>query len=196
MGNDDERRIALNDAMNRYADGDDAAFGEVYDGIAPRLLSFFMNQVRDTPRAEDLVQQTLLQLHAARRNYVLGSDVLPWAFAIGRNVLIDWRRKHRREVLFSTAEDNDAATDRHIERGLVPDGMAATKQLADLIRTEFHQLPESQRTAFDLVRGEGLSVAETAQVLGTTPMAIKLRVHRVCEALRAVLAGKARRARS
>jgi RNA polymerase sigma-70 factor, ECF subfamily len=193
MGKDEESRTALNDAMDRYADGEDAAFGEVYDGIVPRLLSFFTNQVRETPRAEDLVQQTLLQLHAARRNYIRGSDVLPWAFAIGRNVLADWRRKGRREVLFSKTEDNDAALDGTLERGFVPDEMAETKQMADLVRAQFALLPEAQRAAFDLVRGEGLSIAETAQVLGTTPMAIKLRVHRVYEALRAVLGGKATR---
>jgi len=48
-------------------------------------------------------------------------------------------------------------------------------------------LPETQRVAFELVKEEGLSLAEAAQVLGTTVSAVKLRAHRAYEALRAVL---------
>jgi DNA-directed RNA polymerase specialized sigma24 family protein len=82
-----ETRRALNAAMERYADGDDAAFEEIYDLLTPRLVAFFMRQVEDATRAEELVERTLLQMHAARRHYLRGSDVVPWAYAIGRHVL-------------------------------------------------------------------------------------------------------------
>ncbi len=186
MAPPDEIRCSLNAAMDRYADGDESAFGEVYDLLAPRLLAFFMRQVRDTAWSEDLVQQTLLQMHAARRNYARGSDVVPWAFAIGRNILIDARRKTKKECLFQTAEDNAAAIDQCVDRSSMPDGIASTKQIARRVRAELERLPESQRAAYNLVRGEGLSVAETAEVLGTTQGAVKLRVHRVYEALRSL----------
>jgi RNA polymerase sigma-70 factor (ECF subfamily) len=45
----------------------------------------------------------------------------------------------------------------------------------------------SQRAAFELIKQEGLTVAEAAQVLGTTVAAVKLRAHRAYEALRAAL---------
>jgi RNA polymerase sigma-70 factor (ECF subfamily) len=183
---DDERR-ALNAAMDRYAEGDDAAFAEVYDLLAPRLLAFFNRQLGDATRAEDIVQQTLLQMHAARRNYATGSDVMPWAFAIGRRVLIDARRRTRKEVLFHSAEADAAALDLGVDRESVPDGLASTREMAEMVRAELNRLPASQRAAYDLVREEGLSVAQTAEVLGTTPTAVKLRVHRVYEALRRVL---------
>jgi RNA polymerase sigma-70 factor (ECF subfamily) len=48
-------------------------------------------------------------------------------------------------------------------------------------------LPESQRAAFRLIKQEGLSVAEAAQVLGTTVAAVKLRAHRAYEALRGAI---------
>jgi RNA polymerase sigma-70 factor (ECF subfamily) len=184
----DDNRWALNAAMDRYADGEDVAFAEVYDLLAPRLLGYFTRQLGELGRAEDLVQQTLLQMHAARRNYVTGSDVLPWAFAIGRNVLIDGRRRTRREVLFQTAEDDAAALDRDVDRSSNPDDLAAAAQMAGLVQERLDRLPETQRAAYNLVRGEGLSVAETAEILGTTPTAVKLRVHRVYEMLRGVLA--------
>jgi len=186
----EDAHLALNAAMDRYADGDDDAFGEVYDHLAPRLLSFFVRQVQGRARAEDLVQQTLLQMHAARRNYAQGSNVLPWAFAIARHVLIDARRRSSREVLFDTAEDNAAALDRNVTRDSSPEDFAATREMAERVSRELDRLPEGQRTAYDLVRREGLSIVDAAEVLGTTPTAIKLRVHRAYEALRAVLVGE------
>jgi RNA polymerase sigma-70 factor (ECF subfamily) len=61
------------------------------------------------------------------------------------------------------------------------------QQLATRIQRELARLPETQRVAFELVKQEGLSLAEAAQVLGTTVAAVKLRAHRAYEALRAVL---------
>lgn len=183
----DDERQTLNAAMDRYAEGNDSAFAEIYDLLAPRLLAFFNRQLGDTARAEDMVQQTLLQMHAARRNYVTGSEVLPWAFAIGRNALIDSRRRTRKEVLFTTSADDAAAVDLRVDRVSNPDDLAATREMADLVRSELARMPATHRAAYDLVRAEGLSVAETAEILGTTPNAVKLRVHRVYNALRSVL---------
>lgn len=174
--------------MNRYAEGDDSAFEEIYDLLAPRLHAFFARQTGDVSRAEDLVQQTLLQLHAARASYVLGSDVIPWAFCIGRRLLVDGRRRTKKEVLFATAEEDAAALDLRVERYALPEAVAMTKELATRANEELERMPESQREAYVLVRQEGLSVAQAAAVLGTTTTAIKLRAHRAYEALRSALA--------
>jgi RNA polymerase sigma-70 factor (ECF subfamily) len=179
-------RAALTRAMDRYADGDAGAFGEIYDSLAPRLHAFFVRQTGDAARAEDLVQQTLLQIHVARGSFARGADVLPWAFAIGRRLLIDARRRTKKEVLFQTAEEAAAALDLRVERD-IPDGVVMTRQLAGRLQARLLDLPEPQRAAYALVRQEGMSVADAAEVLGTTPTAIKLRAHRVYEALRDLL---------
>src|SRR4051812_15289346 len=57
---------ALTDAMDRCADGDDAAFREVYDHVSPRLFAFFARQTRDRGAAEDLTHDALLRMYAAR----------------------------------------------------------------------------------------------------------------------------------
>lgn len=174
--------------MDRYADGDEAAFADVYDLLAPRLHAFFLRQTGDVARAEDFVQQTLLQMHAARASYARGSDVLPWAFCIGRRLLVDRRRRTKREVLFATAEEDADALDLRIERFALPEEVAMTKELAARAYEELERMPESHRAAYMLVRQEGLSVAQAAEVLGTTSTAIKLRAHRAYEALRSALA--------
>jgi RNA polymerase sigma-70 factor, ECF subfamily len=172
--------------MDRYADGDPVAFGEIYDLLAPRLGAFFLGQTRDTARAEDLTQQTLLHVHRARQTFVRGSDVTVWVFAIGRRLLIDSRRRGKRELLRSENDDWSVLDDR-VSRDTNPDEVAATKQMAARARAELERLPEPQRAAFHLVRNDGLTVSQAAEVLGTSPAAVKQRLYRAYEALRAAL---------
>src|SRR4051812_5379417 len=75
----DAARRAANAAMDRYAAGDERAFAELYDLLAPRLHGFLVRHTHDGPRAEDLLQQTMLQIHAARGRFLKGADVTPWA---------------------------------------------------------------------------------------------------------------------
>jgi RNA polymerase sigma-70 factor (ECF subfamily) len=177
---------ALDAAMDRYAAGDDAGFAELYDGLAPRLYGYLLRQTGEHARSEDLVQQTFMKIHRARGTFIAGAAVLPWAFAIARRLLIDSARRRGREVLAPDAEDADRA-DARLDPDPPADELLEAEQLAKRIRAELERLPEAQRTAFQLLKEEGLSVAEAAQVLGTTVSAVKLRAHRAYVALRAVL---------
>jgi RNA polymerase sigma-70 factor, ECF subfamily len=178
---------ALDAAMERYALGEDAAFEEIYDGLASRLYGFSLRHTRDRARAEDVVQQTLLQIHRARGRFVPGARVLPWAFAIARRLLIDQHRRSGREVL-AKSDDGDDALDLLLALDAAADELAIARQVAARIEHELARLPENQRVAFELIKQEGLSVADAAAALGTTVTAVKLRAHRAYEALRAVLA--------
>jgi RNA polymerase sigma-70 factor (ECF subfamily) len=181
-GAEADGRRSANAAMERYAAGDEDAFGELYDALAPRLYQFLLRQIREKARAEDLLQQTMLQIHTARGRFLRGADVMPWAFAIARRLLIDSVRRHKREVPLESG----------VERGYASPSQTTDDRLhdlrmADAAERELERLPESQRTAFVLIKKEGLSVREAAQVLGTTETAVKLRAHRAYVALRAVL---------
>jgi RNA polymerase sigma-70 factor (ECF subfamily) len=180
---DEKWKPAASAAMDRYACGDDLAFSELYDLLAPRLFSFVSRRVRDPARAEDLVQQTFLQMHSARRHFVPGADVAPWAFAIARRLIIDVARKGGREFL---DDDADGEYEPRCPRA-GSDRIVARRELGRLIEKVLSAVPGSQRAAFKLVRYDGLTPAEAAQVLGTTVMAVRLRVHRADEALRAAL---------
>ena len=182
--------MALDAAMDRYARGEDAAFEEVYDGLAPRLQAFLVRYTSDRARAEDVVQQTMLQIHRARGRFIVGSQVAPWAFAIARRLLIDMHRRGGREVLSPTGDDS--LTQLLAAVDAPADDVVIAKEVAARLSVELGRLPENQRVAFELIKQDGLSVAEAAQVLGTTVPAVKLRAHRAYEALRAVLADLAR----
>ncbi len=177
---------AVDAAMERYAAGDDTAFGQLYDLLAPRLFGYLMRQTRDRARAEDLLQQTLLQMHAARGRFIAGAQVTPWAFAIARRLMIDGLRRGRREVLRDGSGDADGG-DEPVAQDPAADDLVQAQELAARLQKELARLPENQRVAFELIKQEGLSVAQAAQVLGITVTAVKLRAHRAYGALRGIL---------
>ncbi len=184
----DGESALLDRAMDRYAAGEDASFAEVYDRLVPRLYGFLLRQTRDHARAEDVVQQTMLRIHRARDRFEPGARVLPWAFAIARRLLVDSYRRGGREVLVTTTGEDDEDPFAAIASVDAPaDDVAAARELASRIAAELERLPENQRVAFELLKQEGLSVAEAAEALGTTAAAVKLRAHRAYEALRAAL---------
>ena len=169
-------------AMERYAAGDDAAFADVYDALAARLFGYLLRQTHDRARAEDLFQQTMLHIHRARDRFLPGAEDMPWAFAIARRLVVDGSRRGKREVL---ADDPD--TDAAVSLAPGADDFVVAGELSERIQKVLLRLPSSQRTAFELIKQEGLTVAEAAQVLGTTVAAVKLRAHRAYEAIRAVV---------
>src|SRR3954466_14598515 len=96
---------AATETMERYAAGDEAAFAELYDLIAPRLHGFLTRSISDRALVEDLSQQTLLRVHRARHSFLAGQDVLPWMFVIARRLVVDNFRRASR----STAATSELA---------------------------------------------------------------------------------------
>jgi RNA polymerase sigma-70 factor (ECF subfamily) len=180
---------AASEAMDRYARGDDRACSELYDLLAPRLYSFLIRRTRDDALAEDLLQQTFLQMHCARRHFARGASVMPWAFAIARRLLIDRFRKGGREVF---GDENDGGLPEPASADASPDQVAVFRRLTSKVKQELERMPPAHREAFELVQYDGLSMAEAAEVLGTTVTAVKLRAHRAYETLRELLGEEAR----
>lgn len=172
--------------MDRYASGDDAAFSELYDHLAPRLYAFLFRSTRSRFEAEDLVQQTLLKMHCARGRFIRGAGVVPWAFSIARRLLIDRGRRARVRGTNDATDPNDVIADL-AALDLGADEIVHSKLLGKIIQEEVERLPPGNRVAFELVKQDGLTHAEAAKVLGTTVMAVKLRTHRSCAVLRAAL---------
>ncbi len=175
-------------AMDRYAGGEDAAFVDLYDELAPRLYRFALRWTRSRSAAEDVVQQTLLQIHRARHRFVRGAAVIPWAYAIARRLLIDLgRRGVREELRADDIHDPEEPT-----TAPSPEEALHGKRMEAEARRDLALLPSGWREAFELLKFEGLSAAETAEVLGITRGMVKIRAHRATAALREAMARRLR----
>jgi len=161
---------APQDLMARYCDGDATAFRELYQMLAPRLFGYLVKMTRDPAIAADLLQQTFIKLHRARAAYIRDADPIPWIYAIARRVFLDDDRAKRDVVELGESE---------IRREHTADPAAVATALAALA-----ELPELQREAVVLIKLEGKSVAEAAEIAGVSEGAMRVRAHRGYEALR------------
>jgi RNA polymerase sigma-70 factor (ECF subfamily) len=179
----DVSRSTASDAMARYADGDAAAFGVLYAELAPALARYLKRTVRDPHAVGDLLQQAFMQLHLSRGRFLPGARVEPWAYSIARAVAMDFlRRDYRRR---GRELDDEHAVLVSTENPL--DGVAAG-EIGEALRAELAALSPKLREAFLLVRVDGLSHAEAAEVLGIEESATKVRTHRATGWLRDKLA--------
>jgi RNA polymerase sigma-70 factor (ECF subfamily) len=186
----------LDAVMDRYAQGEDRAFDDLYRIASPRVRGFLLRLAGDPALADDLTQETFVRVHRARGAFEPSAAALPWLYAIARNALVDHRRreKTRRAVSASLPTGTGTGTG----DGAIPepaasldahgDEVVAASETLSLVRATLDTLTPIQREAFILVRFEGLSIAEAAQVLGATEAAVKVRAFRAYEALREALA--------
>ena len=134
------------------------------------------------------MQQTFLQMHRARGSFIPGASVMPWALAIAKRLMIDGARRRRVELrLFMYAPGDDDGMTFEPTATAASDDVLDARRLERRVQQRLDALPETQRTAYQLVKQEGMSLKRAAEVLGTSVTAVKLRTHRAYQALRAVL---------
>jgi len=174
-------------AMQRYADGDDAAFAEVFAGLAPRLRTFLWRLSGSRDLAEDLMQETLLRIHHARGSFARGRRVAPWAYAIARNCYIS----HARTAQSKLARASGDADKLELAASYDADGEATSmaRQSALVVERALASMTEARREAFILLRYEGMSVAAAARIVGISEGALKIRAFHAYEIIRAALDG-------
>ncbi len=144
-------------------------------------------RIRDDALAEDLVQQTFIQIHEARGHFIPGAEVLPWAFAIARNLVIDSQRRQQSESRYRDRDLDPGDLDARPSPEPTADTLLEAQEMAHRLEEGMSRLPPSQRIVFELLKWDGLSLSEVADMLGITVTAVKLRAHRAYVALRAVL---------
>lgn len=172
-------------AMARYAEGDDAAFAEVFSLIGQRLLRFLRRLAGADDLARDLLQETLLRMHQARGAFRPGAAVLPWSYTIARNVFVDAARGRRRRPIPFSGIDPEGGVEPAV--GAEAESTVLAREAARAVERALRAMTDARREAFVLIRFEGMSVADAAEILGTTENAVKLRAFQAYEAIRAEL---------
>ena len=183
----------ISELMQRYAQGEDCVFEELYRRMAPRLYRFCLRLAASRPEADDLLQETMLRVHRARATYIPGSNVLHWSFAISRSVHLDRLRYRRRrpEDLGSASDAAEHTRLRSDERSS-PEAEVVARNLVAMVTAELARMSEKNRVAYVLLKEEGLTVKAAAAVLGTSAPVVRQRAHRAYEQLRNALGIAAR----
>jgi RNA polymerase sigma-70 factor, ECF subfamily len=170
--------------MHDAQDGDEQAYVELLillTDVTRRYVYLKLGAI--VPWADDVVQETLISVHAARHTYDAHRPFAPWYYAIARNRLIDvWRREgrvSRREMAVDAVPDVVTWTDADDDARAVVDMQAVQAALASL--------PPRQREVVTALKLRDESVRDVANRMQMSQSAVKVTAHRGYRALKRLL---------
>lgn len=173
----------LRTLMAGYQSGDRDAFEALHAELSPPLRRQLNRLARDPARVDDLLQETFLQIHRARRTYDPAYPVRPWAHAIARHVfLMDCRYRQRRGDLARQEPIDEAIED---EARDLEDVLVARTTLQHALS----QLSVNTRQSVLMHHLQGLTFQEIARRLRVRGPALRARASRGMARLRAALEG-------
>jgi RNA polymerase sigma-70 factor (ECF subfamily) len=175
----DARLVEL---MVAYQRGELEAFEELFATLAVNLRNYLASLARNVDRADDLLQETFLQVHRSRRTYSPPRPVKPWLFGIARHVFLMDRRSRGRKLKHETLAKEDLP---EIPVAALAEDLPVTEEL----RAALELLPEDRREAVILHHIHGFTFKEIGNMLGITGRAAKLRSFRGMQGLRDALDG-------
>ena len=158
---------SLNELINedwfeKIAKGDDEAFTELYYASYKQLYGFLLTLTKNKEDAEDLLQNTYIQIRNGSHLYQKQGTPMTWMCAIAKNQYLDYIRVHgkRRTVDFGEVEN-------YVSEGM-SDGTDHAKDVENRMLLEhlFSILGEEERTIVVLHMINGLKHREIAELIG------------------------------
>lgn len=169
--------------MARAAGGDRDAFAAIYRSYDMLVLRFVRQRVGNRDLAEDIAARTWMQALANVHRWVeKGRDPGAWLVTIARNLVADYFKSGRHRYEVSTAATRDVEWS-----GGGPEDEAVALELAAAVKRAFGHLVADQQECLALW-WRGLSIADTARVMGRHTDAVKQLRHRARARLRTLLA--------
>ncbi len=171
--------------VQRAQEGDAEAFGLLYDRYVEMVYRYVRYRVASPQLAEDLTSETFLR--ALRRLGGFrwqGRDVGAWFVTIARNLIADHYKSSRYRLELPTGDV--AASGGHPDAESPEAAVLAAADTATLLAA-VRRLRSDQQECVSLRFLQGLSVAETAEVMGRTDGAVKALQHRAVRNLAAML---------
>src|SRR5262249_48304664 len=144
--------------MIRYQDGSLEAFQEIYAHLEPGVRRYLLHLAGGSEIANDLLQETFLQMHRSRAAYNPTYAVRPWVFGLARNVFLMNRRAARRWAKVHESREDLP------EFPVLPEADKLGSQ--DEIRRCIAHLAPDQAEALLLHHEWGFSFEEIAGMLG------------------------------
>jgi len=175
--------------MLRVKQGDREAFEELVEKYKQPVMNLVYRTLPDATEAEDLAQHVFLQVYKSAHRYEVSAKFTTWLFTIARNLCLNEirrRSRHPAESLDETFADNDDQPIRQPEdvKTFSPPDSLLQSELEDKIETALAELPEKQRTAILMCRGDEFSYEDIAKVLECSVSATKSLIHRGRETLK------------
>lgn len=148
-----------------FAQGQMAAFEELYERYALRVWRYFYRHGGDAALAEDLAQDLWFAVVDNARRYEVRGRFAAWLFTMAHHRLVDHWRQHQGQASLSIDENVGQAQVQALfaASDFAPERRASRRQAAERLLQALAGLPVEQRTAFLLQAEAGMSVMEIAE---------------------------------
>lgn len=175
--------------------GHKSLFHDLVKKYEQKLYNFGLRMCGETRDAEDMVQDTFLNVYRYLGDFRYEASFKNWLYRIASSACIKKRRKSK------FAPKKDISLEDFITEGKenIPDSLPqwASEPLEKILNSELSEniqesilsLPEKYRIVLVLRDIEGFSTGETAQILNIKPASVKVRLHRARLFLREKLKG-------
>jgi len=167
------------------AGGDEAAMGELFEMYVDPIYRFVHIKTRNHVETEDLCQDVWMRVVRSIDKYEpRGAGFPGWLFTIAGNAVKDYYRRSSNRPETPTADMLNLNSP-SIE--VSPEEAALRSEVSHELAKAMGRLPSKQRQCVTLRFFEGLSLAETASIMGTTIGNVKVTQHRALKVLARVL---------
>jgi RNA polymerase sigma-70 factor (ECF subfamily) len=173
------------DLLARFCRGETEAFGALVRRYERELYGYLRRYLGDGNLAEDVFQNTFLQLYLKSGQYEAGRPVRPWLYTIATNQAIDALRRSGRHQAVSLEQGREESSDGELRslldllesRGPSPVDAASGQERRRRVRASVERLPDFLRQVLVLAYYQGLKYREIADVLGIPVGTVKSRLH-------------------
>lgn len=172
----------MGEQIARARRGDREALEAVLAAVAPSVHRFGLRMCKNVHDAEDVLQDTLLNVAKHLGDFEGRSSLSSWVFALTRSACA-----RKRRGLKNQPHVPDERITETPDLAPSPEARAADQELASALSEALDGLSDDHREAILLRDVEGLSAPEAASAIGISVDALKSRLHRAREALRAAL---------
>jgi RNA polymerase sigma-70 factor (ECF subfamily) len=170
------------DLMDRISRRDESAFHELYHLYGQVMYAYALRISCDSARAEDVVQDSLVAVWKSAGNYRGAGRLKAWLLGIIHHTAIKSLRHASNPI---TDEIEETMEDSLLE----PEEVVQHKEIASRLRTGIEQLSPEHRAVLDLVFYQGLTLNETADVIGCPVGTVKSRLSYARNRMKGLLAG-------
>ena len=183
------------DLIQAFNSGQTEKFQDLVKRYEQKLYNFSLRMCRNTSDAEDMIQDTFLNVFKYLKNFRHETKFKNWLYKVAASTCIKKRRKSKfapdKELSLDEFLPNDEAEkpDSVPEWAMLPLDKLLNQELSSVINKTILTLPKKYRVVIILRDIEGFGTAETAQILNLSPSNVKVRLHRARLFLRDKLKG-------
>lgn len=184
MPADQDKQISDTELLRRHLAGEPEAFAALVRRYERELFNFLARFTGDATLADDMFQETFLQLHVSAATFDQTKRLKPWLFTIAANKARDaMRSRLRRQAAPLDAAVPGTADNRTTYADLMPSNIPApSESLLNLedrqaVENIVSQMPENLRTVLTLSYFSDLSYQEIADILAVPLGTVKSRLH-------------------